>query len=514
MRLHYRNIACSRLSDSEIALSASLFSNHYGKWASSSPIRPGEQICMTVGMFHKMYIDKPDRFVALMYDDDRLIGQAIYIRRKSPWHSSDRYVTFVLQLVVDKNYRGCRLGLRLLQSIFGLSNDDACGLYTSNPLTIRALEDATFRHIEVNRVANKLQSGLREVLADVFDSNEWLDSFRNGCVNTKFFADHTENGRKRKNAYPNGGFPFKEDLRDGEEWLAMVFKDQKVDANVENIKKLTETSWTILKDAYSRMRMVTHSWARYADQEVDYLFRNGFVKEGDRVLDIGCGTGRHAIELAKRGCIVHGIDFSSAQLEIARKDAEGVEGVSFEEADALNYRASKKYDVVLCLYDVIGSSIEYEDARRVVKAMSHSLKRRGLVVVSVMNLELTVALCRRANNQFAIMNETDGFSKLMQLPSSNTMQSSGDIFKGQLILLNPNTGVAYRREQFFGESELPTEYIVSDRRFSGDGLRKLFADYNECDVRYVSAGRWESPLRPTEKHAKEVLGVFRKRGWM
>ena len=53
----------------------------------------------------------------------------------------------------DNAAGGKRFGLKILQPVFGLSNDDACGLYTSNPLTIRALEDATFRHIDVRRIA-------------------------------------------------------------------------------------------------------------------------------------------------------------------------------------------------------------------------------------------------------------------------------------------------------------------------------------------------------------------------
>lgn len=230
MQFHYRNIQCANMSDTDVKACAELFSSHYGKWATAAGERAGRQIRLSDRRFREMFVDKADRYVALMYDHEKLIGQAFYIRRPSPWHSG-RYVTFVLQLVFDKEYRGRRFGLRLLQSIFGLSNDDAWGLYTSNPLTIRALEDATFRHVDVRRVAQRLDEGLRTVLSDIFPDSSWLDSFRGGCVNTQFFVGHDDNARKIQKAYPQGGFPFKEALRDGEEWLAVVFNSQSVDVS-------------------------------------------------------------------------------------------------------------------------------------------------------------------------------------------------------------------------------------------------------------------------------------------
>ena len=498
------------MSDADIAACAELFSKNYGIWAKAAGDRAGKQIQLSPARLKSMFVDKPDRFVAMMYDGDKLIGQAFYIRRVSPWHS-DRFVTFVLQLVLDKEYRGKRFGLKILQSVFGLSNDDACGLYTSNPLTIRALEDATFRHIDIKRIALRLGDGLKSVLSDVFDDLGWLESYRSGCVNTNFFVGHDENERKKKKAYPDGGFPFPEELNDGEEWLAVVFRSQDVDVSAENMQRLTETSWIILQDAYSRMQMTQQKWAGHADREVEYLFKRNFVKPGDRVLDLGCGTGRHAIELAKRGCQVHGVDFASGQLEVARAHAEGLSNLTFEQADILKYRPSGGYDVVLCVYDVIGSSIKDEDARAVVKVISSALKPHGIAVVSVMNLELTETLCRSSSNRFEDIHSKTDFEKLMDLPPSNTMQRTGEVFKGQLLLLNPKTGVTYRREQFVGENELPTEYVIPDRRFTRAGLLSLFADYKPLDMSCVSAGKWDTPLIPTERHAKEVLGIFRKR---
>ena len=53
--------------------------------------------------------------------------------------------------------------------------------------------------------------------------------------------------------------------------------------------------------------------------EVDFVERELGADRSKRILDIGCGTGRHAIELAKRGYRVTGFDLSEGQLRLAEK---------------------------------------------------------------------------------------------------------------------------------------------------------------------------------------------------
>ena len=75
------------------------------------------------------------------------------------------------------------------------------------------------------------------------------------------------------------------------------------------------------------------------------------LRPGQRLLDLGCGTGRHAVPLAGRGLAVTGVDLSPAMLQRARARADdaGVE-VELIEADARDLpHGLGPYDAVICL---------------------------------------------------------------------------------------------------------------------------------------------------------------------
>jgi 2-polyprenyl-3-methyl-5-hydroxy-6-metoxy-1,4-benzoquinol methylase len=82
--------------------------------------------------------------------------------------------------------------------------------------------------------------------------------------------------------------------------------------------------------------------------EVAFVERELGGDRGRRVLDIGCGTGRHAIELARRGYRVTGIDLSEAQLRRAREKAAaaGV-AVDFQRRDATQPHYHQGFDAAL-----------------------------------------------------------------------------------------------------------------------------------------------------------------------
>ena len=92
-------------------------------------------------------------------------------------------------------------------------------------------------------------------------------------------------------------------------------------------------------------------------REAPALLRNAAEQRGHgRVLDVGCGTGVHAVYLAQLGFSVVGVDFMAAALELARQRASAA-GVELElvECDALSYGPGSGFDLVVdsgCLHHV------------------------------------------------------------------------------------------------------------------------------------------------------------------
>src|SRR6266545_8347446 len=88
------------------------------------------------------------------------------------------------------------------------------------------------------------------------------------------------------------------------------------------------------------------SFTRGTLQEVDFIEREIGFDRSLRVLDVGCGTGRHAIELAKRGYAVTGIDLSPSLLVRAReKAAQAGVSVTFVHRDARALPYTAEFDV-------------------------------------------------------------------------------------------------------------------------------------------------------------------------
>jgi SAM-dependent methyltransferase len=90
-----------------------------------------------------------------------------------------------------------------------------------------------------------------------------------------------------------------------------------------------------------------YSFTKGTEQEVAFLVDALDLGPGDRVLDVGCGPGRHALLLAKRGIAVHGVDISQRFVDLA--DAAGVEGATFERLDARQLPFEAEFDAVISL---------------------------------------------------------------------------------------------------------------------------------------------------------------------
>lgn len=90
-----------------------------------------------------------------------------------------------------------------------------------------------------------------------------------------------------------------------------------------------------------------YSFTKGTEQEVDFLVEALELSPGMRVLDVGCGPGRHAHALGRRGIAVHGIDISERFVDLARSDAPA--GVTFERLDARSLPFDQEFDAAISL---------------------------------------------------------------------------------------------------------------------------------------------------------------------
>lgn len=95
-----------------------------------------------------------------------------------------------------------------------------------------------------------------------------------------------------------------------------------------------------------------YSFTRGTKQEVGALIKMLEFEPSHRILDVGCGPGRHAIELGERGFTVHGIDISERFVELAKAGAEAAgvaDRVTFEVADARSWQSTQRFDRMISL---------------------------------------------------------------------------------------------------------------------------------------------------------------------
>ena len=150
-----------------------------------------------------------------------------------------------------------------------------------------------------------------------------------------------------------------------------------------------------------------YSFTRGTRQEIDFIVSALGLEVGDRILDIGCGPGRHALELAQRGMNVHGIDISEVFVDIAREEAakmptSGVGGATFERMDARQlvnrHDLFETFDAAICLCQgAFGLMIEAGEDRRVIAGITGILRPGASVALSAFNAYFAVKYHQEAD---------------------------------------------------------------------------------------------------------------------
>ena len=483
---------------------SALYSEHYGMWSARSDL--SGSVSLSPSRLEKLLDSDSARINWARYEST-LVGYVISVHMKTELG----FVSWVTQFVVHEDYRNQQVGKNLLYAVWQLKGHFAWGLLTPNPYAVRALEKATQRRCRPDRIQKNKRRLFRLGCMHVPYLEEYMeldvDSDRSR-INTDFPVDHSDVPSMLQRVKNDQKPWLLGEIEDGWEWFAFTFSDQtKIRLSLEEVNSMLTASDQITQKAYSMMKLNgEHAWAHHTSRESSQIVDYCQLSRGQKVLDFGCGPGRHAIELAKSGIRVTGVDYNGIFVRKAQSDAnqQRLLGTHFVEDDCRHVSLGECFDAALCLYDVVGTYVDIEENARIITNISNHLRPGAYALVSVMNVELTT---RKAKHTFSI---ADGLSKLSELPISNAMESTGEIFDPDYYMLDSDNNVVYRREEFRAGGTT-WESIVRDRRFSEEQIKAMCEEAGLTVVwtRFVRAGHWDEPLDKDDDRAKEILVLCR-----
>ncbi len=119
---------------------------------------------------------------------------------------------------------------------------------------------------------------------------------------------------------------------------------------------------------------------------LENAFRQYSASPVRSVLDLGCGTGGHVIQLGSRGYAVVGIDASEQMISVARsKASERMADIAFHVMDMRDFQLEAQFDAAICMFAALGYLTETEDVLRSLNNIRRHLREDGLLVLDVWN---------------------------------------------------------------------------------------------------------------------------------
>jgi len=150
-------------------------------------------------------------------------------------------------------------------------------------------------------------------------------------------------------------------------------------------------------ETFGPVMFTSERWA-VVPSEVDQVITLLGVQAGATILDLGCGPGRHSLELARRGYRVTGVDRTAWYLDQARKQAQA-EGlvIEFVQEDMRRFCRLEGFDVAINMFTAFGYFEDPADDRRVAEDLHRCLKPGGTLLMEMAGKEVLARIYQPTN---------------------------------------------------------------------------------------------------------------------
>lgn len=197
--------------------------------------------------------------------------------------------------------------------------------------------------------------------------------------------------------------------------------------------------------------LYTHRNEHEAREFITTLEDTLSLKPGQRILDLCCGSGRYALELARRGFKVTGLDLSEELIHYAEKKSKELDvSVEFLVRDMRDIPYTNHFDGIINMFTSFGYFESDSENEMVVEAAAKSLKPEGWFVLDFMNREYIL-------NNFKTFDE----------------DKKGDILIQQRRSLNKNTN-RIEKSITLTSNGTSKEYLESVKLYSPEDLTAMF----------------------------------------
>lgn len=150
------------------------------------------------------------------------------------------------------------------------------------------------------------------------------------------------------------------------------------------------------------------------DYEAEVEYVDSLIKRynpnAKNILDLGCGTGRHAELLCRKGYHVHGVDASEDMIQIAKgRQCQGSGSLKFTHSKIQDLNLSERFDVIVALFHVLSYQTTNEDVLTFFKVASNHLEDDGILIFdfwygpAVLTEKPSIRLKRASNNTLQVL---------------------------------------------------------------------------------------------------------------